>query len=193
MKFFYLFIYGKISQQKLFDDVLETKKAFWDYKKQKVKKVDKNRDFSKGFSPWIWWKIWNNFSIFLFWQSQPAKCVWRYSRNKKSVFRLWKVVTSLDSINGWLIQTLLRGENDSKQSDEIQANGLTSLEKSRFFNLFNTVFYSLKTLFYFIEQSNTFCWLILPKIKTWKNVKFFTKTMDYNYNSFGKIAILRLF
>ena len=31
------------------------------------------------------------------------------------------VVTSLDGINGWLIQTLLRGENDLKQSDEIQA------------------------------------------------------------------------
>jgi len=30
-------------------------------------------------------------------------------------------VTSLDGINGWSIQTLLRGENDSKQSDEIQA------------------------------------------------------------------------
>ena len=28
---------------------------------------------------------------------------------------------SLDGINGWSIQTLLRGENDSKQSDEIQA------------------------------------------------------------------------
>ena len=28
-------------------------------------------------------------------------------------------VTSLDGINGWSIQTLLRGENDSKQSDEI--------------------------------------------------------------------------
>ena len=34
----------------------------------------------------------------------------------------FQVVMSLDSINGWLIQTLLRGENDSKQSDEIQAN-----------------------------------------------------------------------
>ena len=33
------------------------------------------------------------------------------------------VVTSLDSINGWLIQTLLRGENDSKQFDEIQVTG----------------------------------------------------------------------
>ena len=32
------------------------------------------------------------------------------------------IVTSLDSINGWSIQTLLRGENDSKQTDEIQAS-----------------------------------------------------------------------
>ena len=31
---------------------------------------------------------------------------------------------SLDSINGRSIQTLLRGENDSKQSDEFQANNL---------------------------------------------------------------------
>ena len=33
----------------------------------------------------------------------------------------YQVVMSLDSINGWSIQTLLRGENDSKQLDEIQA------------------------------------------------------------------------
>ena len=31
------------------------------------------------------------------------------------------VVTSLYGINGWSIQTLLRGENDLKQLDEIQA------------------------------------------------------------------------
>ena len=31
------------------------------------------------------------------------------------------VVTSLGGINGWSIQTLVRGENDSKQLDEIQA------------------------------------------------------------------------
>ena len=30
-------------------------------------------------------------------------------------------MASLDGINGQSIQTLLRGENDSKQSDEIQA------------------------------------------------------------------------
>ena len=32
---------------------------------------------------------------------------------------------SLDSINGWSNQTLLRGENDSKQSDEFQATSFT--------------------------------------------------------------------
>ena len=31
---------------------------------------------------------------------------------------------SLDGINGWSIQKLLRGENDSKQSDEFQAKQL---------------------------------------------------------------------
>ena len=35
-------------------------------------------------------------------------------------------MTSLDSINGLSIQTLLRGENDSKQSDEFQAREFTA-------------------------------------------------------------------
>ena len=34
-------------------------------------------------------------------------------------------MTSLDGINGRSIQTLLRGENDSKQSDEFQATAIT--------------------------------------------------------------------
>ena len=41
-------------------------------------------------------------------------------------------MTSLDGINGRSIQTLLRGENDSKQSDEFQAKSSTSKE---FYNL----------------------------------------------------------
>ena len=40
----------------------------------------------------------------------------------KSLPGFWVVVTSLDGINSWLIQTLLRGENDLRQSDEFQAN-----------------------------------------------------------------------
>ena len=49
-KFFHLFIFGKIREENVFDDILERKKAFLDYKKQKVKKV-KNWYFSKGVSP----------------------------------------------------------------------------------------------------------------------------------------------
>ena len=53
MKFSHLFIYGEISEQNVFDVILESKKAFLDYKKQKVKKVE-NQDFSTGVSPRIW-------------------------------------------------------------------------------------------------------------------------------------------
>ena len=40
-------------------------------------------------------------------------------------------VMSLDSINGWSIQSSLRGENDSKQSDEIQATSRYVLRKPK--------------------------------------------------------------
>ena len=43
---------GKIREEKVFDDILEKKKAFLDYKKWKVKTVE-NWDFSKGVSPWF--------------------------------------------------------------------------------------------------------------------------------------------
>ena len=51
LKNFPVFIFGKIREENVFDDILERKKAFLDYKKQKVKKV-KNWYFSKGVSPW---------------------------------------------------------------------------------------------------------------------------------------------
>ena len=41
-------------------------------------------------------------------------------------------MTSLDGINGRSIQTLLRGENDSKQSDEFQANSGEPFRKDAF-------------------------------------------------------------
>ena len=52
LKIFHLFIFGKIRDENVFDDILERKKAFLDYKKQKIKKVN-NWDFSKAFSPWF--------------------------------------------------------------------------------------------------------------------------------------------
>ena len=48
LKFYHVFIFGKISQQNVFDVVLESQKAFLDYKKQKVKKVEKSGFFQRG-------------------------------------------------------------------------------------------------------------------------------------------------
>ena len=58
LKFFHLFIFGKISNENVFDNILETKKkAFLYYEKQKDKK-SKNWHFSKGvYTPWFWSKI----------------------------------------------------------------------------------------------------------------------------------------
>ena len=48
LKFFPCFlIFGKINQQNVFDVILESQKAFLDYKIGKLKK-SKNQDFSQG-------------------------------------------------------------------------------------------------------------------------------------------------
>ena len=51
-KFFHDFIFVKIRQEKVFEDILGRKKAFSDSKIRKLKK-SKNRDFSKGDIPWF--------------------------------------------------------------------------------------------------------------------------------------------
>ena len=52
LKIFHLFIFGKMREENVFDDILEIKKVFLTIKKQKVKTV-KNWDFSKGVSQWF--------------------------------------------------------------------------------------------------------------------------------------------
>ena len=64
LKIFHLFIFGKISKQNVFDDILERKKAFLYYKKHKVKKVE-NQNFSKGVSPWFLIKNLKFFHLFI--------------------------------------------------------------------------------------------------------------------------------
>ena len=46
--FLHVFIFGKINQQNVFDVILESQKTFLDYKKQKVKKVEKSGFFQRG-------------------------------------------------------------------------------------------------------------------------------------------------
>ena len=67
-------IFGKINQQNVFDVILASQKAFLDYKKQKVKKVEKSgffpRELVHGFG-----QKFEIFSCFYFWQDELAKCV----------------------------------------------------------------------------------------------------------------------
>ena len=51
LKFFHVFIFDKINHQNVLDVILESQKVFFDYKKQKVKKV------KKSVSPWFWQKM----------------------------------------------------------------------------------------------------------------------------------------
>ena len=64
--------------------------------------------------------------MFYFWREATAALVPGFlcqssRRRPENVSILSSLVTSLDGINGRSIQTLLREENDSKQSDEFQA------------------------------------------------------------------------
>ena len=48
LKFFHVFIFGKINHRNVFDVIPESQKSFLDYKKQKVKKVEKSGFFQRG-------------------------------------------------------------------------------------------------------------------------------------------------
>ena len=49
----HVFIFRKISQKNVFENILETKKAFQEYKNEKLKNL-KNWDIFKGFSLRFW-------------------------------------------------------------------------------------------------------------------------------------------
>ena len=80
------FFVGNISQQNVFYDMLEQKKAFLGYKNKTFKK-SKNGHSLKGVNPWFWSKN-GHFYQFFFSQYSPAKCLLRHSRTKKRLSRL---------------------------------------------------------------------------------------------------------
>ena len=71
VKFGHVFIFRRLSQKNVFDNILETKKCFQDHKNEKLKK-SKNWDFFKGVSPCFGQKckIW---PCFYFSQNKPPK------------------------------------------------------------------------------------------------------------------------
>ena len=80
------FFLGNIAQENIFYDILERKKAFLGYKNKKLKK-SKSWHFSKGVNPWFWSKN-SDFFNFFFRQYRQGKCLSRYFRTKKRLFRL---------------------------------------------------------------------------------------------------------
>ena len=72
-------------------------------------------------------------------------------------------MTSLDGINGQSIRTLLRGENDSKQSDEFQAT--VNLKKvkvpSRYRAFRNSGDFFFRIVLNFNFEFKVSCWLII--------------------------------
>ena len=53
VKFCHVFVFREICQKNMFDNILETKKCFQDYKDEKLKK-SKNWDFFQLVRPWFW-------------------------------------------------------------------------------------------------------------------------------------------
>ena len=83
IEIFHLCILGKISQQNVFDVILDNQKAFLDYKKQKVKKVEKTGIFPKGLVHGFGKKI-GNFSMFIFLARSTSKmCLTLFKTVKK--------------------------------------------------------------------------------------------------------------
>ena len=84
LKIFHLFNIGKISQQNVFDDILERKKCFETLKSESQKSW-RIRIFPKGLVYGVGQKL-ENFPCFYFCQNQTGKRVWRYSRKEKKAF-----------------------------------------------------------------------------------------------------------
>ena len=83
--FFHLIFLGNIGQENVSYDILERENTFLRYKNKKFKK-SKNWQFSKGVSPWFWYKIGHFFHLIFFREYRPGKYVLWYSRTKKPPF-----------------------------------------------------------------------------------------------------------
>ena len=83
LKFFLVFNLVKIGQENVFDDILERKKAFLQYKNTKLKK-SKHWDFCKGLVHGLNRKF-EKFPCSYCSQNKPTKGVWRISRKKVSL------------------------------------------------------------------------------------------------------------
>ena len=88
MAIFQLFFFGNISQEHVFDDILERNTVFLGYKNKKFKK-SKNWDFSKGVNPCFWSKN-GHFSNFFFLGNIGQENVFYDIVERKNAFPCYK-------------------------------------------------------------------------------------------------------
>ena len=85
-QFFHLFIIAKTGHENLFENILESKKSFREFKNKKLRK-SANWDFSKRVIPWFWSKI-GNFSIVLL-QTKQAREMCQSFQTIKARSKSW--------------------------------------------------------------------------------------------------------
>ena len=86
LKFFHVFIFAKIRQENVFDNILKKgKKAFLDSKIKKLKKP-KIWYFFRGVTPWLWSKKFEFFSIFNLKRKIGQKNVFDDTIERREVF-----------------------------------------------------------------------------------------------------------
>ena len=105
--FFQFFLLGKIAQENVFYDILETKNAFLGYKNEKFKK-SKNWHFCKGVNLWFWSKCGHFFNVFFFGSIGQENVSYEIlERNnaflgyKKKKFKKWKNWHFFKGNNKW--------------------------------------------------------------------------------------------
>ena len=86
--FFHFLFLSNTGQKNVFYDILEQKNAFLRNTKNKFK-ISKNRDFSKGVSPWFWSKNWPFFH-FLFLSNTGQKNVFYDILERKNAYLCYK-------------------------------------------------------------------------------------------------------
>ena len=152
--FFQLFILVNIGQENVFYDILERKNGFLGYKYEKLKKSG-NWHFSKGVNPCFWSKN-GHFSNFFFRQYRPGKCVLRYCRTNKQLFKVFL---------GYIKKILKKSGN--------WHFSMVLVQKSPFFQLFVLGNKSQENVFYdILERKNGFLGYKNKKLKKSKNWHF---------------------
>ena len=95
LKFFHLFIWGKISPENASNDILQNKNAFLDYKTKNLIKSKKEHFFKGGWVHAFGKKFQILPSLYL-WENRPGICVLRHFRKEERLFRLQKQKVNKD-------------------------------------------------------------------------------------------------